>query len=221
MMTFAAIYCLLEDFSTGMTSSAGASPCGRLDPTKEANVGYDLHCRAKVSHDPICEGEFRCWNLHGPPSHIPNSSPSRVRFKLDEPILRYLWGDSPKASPSLFGIEPLLHGSWWGFRWVGVVSFTLWKSVTLALLEIKICLNEALHGSRRYMGYLGCLRVMAHSPFYPFVILPFAHAVRRYYHGHFLPTSIYSGCGVTLVFTSHFLIAFSFCSRASKVAFEG
>jgi hypothetical protein len=30
------------------------------------------------------------------------------------------------------------------------------------------------------------------------------------YWGHFLPTSIYSSCWVTLVFTSHLLIALSF-----------
>jgi hypothetical protein len=31
------------------------------------------YCRAKVHQDPICEGELRCWNLRGPPPHIPNS----------------------------------------------------------------------------------------------------------------------------------------------------
>jgi hypothetical protein len=30
------------------------------------------------------------------------------------------------------------------------------------------------------------------------------------YQGHFLPTSIYSGCGVTLIFTSHLPVALSF-----------
>jgi hypothetical protein len=40
--------------------------------------------------------------------------------------------------------------------------------------------------------------------------LLFARVARHDYHGHFLLTSIYSGCGVTLVFTSHLLVAFSF-----------
>jgi hypothetical protein len=51
---------------------------------------------------------------------------------------------------------------------------------------------------------------LAQSAFYPFAILLFARAAQRDYQGCFLPSSIYSGCGVTLVFTSHLLIALSF-----------
>jgi hypothetical protein len=44
-------------------------------------------------------------------------------------------------------------------------------------------------------------------PTRPFTVLPH---MRHDYRGCFLPTSIYSGCGVTLVFTSYLLVAFSF-----------
>jgi hypothetical protein len=43
-----------------------------------------------------------------PPFRIPNTSPSQVRFNHDEPKLRLMQTDSPKASPSCIGIVPLL-----------------------------------------------------------------------------------------------------------------
>jgi hypothetical protein len=40
------------------------------------------------------------------PLFTPNSSPSQVRFDLDEPKLRLLWTDSPKVSPLCIRIGP-------------------------------------------------------------------------------------------------------------------
>jgi hypothetical protein len=43
-----------------------------------------------------------------PPFRIPNTSPSQARFNHDEPKLRLMQTDSPKASPSCIGIVPSL-----------------------------------------------------------------------------------------------------------------
>jgi hypothetical protein len=48
------------------------------------------------------------------------------------------------------------------------------------------------------------------QPFTQFAILLFVRPTRRDYRGHFPPPYIYSGCGVTLIFTSHLLVALSF-----------
>jgi hypothetical protein len=60
----------------------------------------------------------------------------------------------------------------------------------------------------------------------PLDLLPFCHfaictrAARRNYRGHFPPTSIYSGCGVTLVFTSHLLVTLPFSLTLSPLLLD-
>jgi hypothetical protein len=47
-MASAVVHCLLEASSTETTSRVGASLCEWLDPAREAKVGCDPYCRAKV-----------------------------------------------------------------------------------------------------------------------------------------------------------------------------
>jgi hypothetical protein len=87
------------------------------------------------------------------------------------------------------------------------------------LSETELCLDESLRGVLALFGLLGLT-----WDFGPFGLLPFCHfavcagAVQHDYRGHFLPTSIYIGYGVTLVFTSHLLVAFSFCTHTPTFA---
>jgi hypothetical protein len=72
------------------------------------------------------------------------------------------------------------------------------------LSETEVYLNKALLVLFGLTSDLGPINLL------PFCHFMFVHAARREYRGHFLPTSIYSGCGVDLVFTSHLLVTLSF-----------
>jgi hypothetical protein len=94
-MTSVVVHCLLEAISTGTTSGTGASPCERLDLVKEVKVGCDPYCRAKVHHGAMCEGEFGCWNLHGPLAHIPNTNTHLSIYGIGDAAAFVIKGDTP------------------------------------------------------------------------------------------------------------------------------